>query len=130
MRRRPPGSTRTYTLCPYTALFRSRAAGEKFNEQDSRQRRGVGIGCVWYGCGNTSMSNPSTIAVALDRKGKLTLYNGAVDLGPGSNTVMAQNSADALGLQLNGMRVVLGEPARPADAGTTTTTRQAFHPDK
>src|SRR3546814_8416993 len=25
MRRRPPRSTRTYTLCPYSTLFRSRA---------------------------------------------------------------------------------------------------------
>src|SRR3546814_14272215 len=125
MRRRPPGSTRTYTLCPYTALFRSRAAGEKFNEQDSRQRRGVGIGCVWYGCGNTSMSNPSTIAVALDRKGKLTLYNGAVDIGQGSNTVMAQIAADALGLPVNVMRVVMGDTALTADAGKTSADRKS-----
>src|SRR3546814_19272529 len=94
--RLPPRSKLTDTLFPYTPLFLSRAAAEKVNEQDSRQRRGVGIGCVWFGCGNTSMSNPSTIAVALDRKGKLTLYNGAVDIGQGSNTVMAQIAADAL----------------------------------
>ena len=25
-------------------------------------RRGVGIGCMWYGIGNTSLSNPSTHA--------------------------------------------------------------------
>src|SRR3546814_19513806 len=30
MRRRPPGSTRTYALCPYTPLFRSRADGVEF----------------------------------------------------------------------------------------------------
>src|SRR3546814_9684684 len=82
------------------------------------------IGCVWYGCGNTSMSNPSTIAVALDRKGKLTLYNGAVDIGQGSNTVMAQIAADALGLPVNVMRVVMGDTALTADAGKTSASRQ------
>ena len=27
------------------------------------RRRGVGIGCMWYGIGNTAMSNPSTMRV-------------------------------------------------------------------
>src|SRR3546814_19408850 len=72
------------------------------------------------------MSNPSTIAVALDRKGKLTLYNGAVDIGQGSNTVMAQIAADALGLPVNVMRVVMGDTALTADAGKTSASRQTF----
>src|SRR3546814_7990402 len=84
------------------------------------------IGCVWYGCGNTSMSNPSTIAVALDRNGTLTLYNGAVDIGQGSNTVMAQIAADALGLPVNVMRVVMGDTTLTADAGKTSASRQTF----
>src|SRR3546814_18698135 len=32
MRRRPPRSTRTYTLCPYTTLFRSLVADGRFRE--------------------------------------------------------------------------------------------------
>src|SRR3546814_14801122 len=73
------------------------------------------------------MSNPSTIAVALDRKGKLTLYNGAVDIGQGSNTVMAQIAADALGLPVNVMRVVMGDTALTAEAGKTSASGQPFH---
>ena len=53
---------------------------------------------MWYGCGNTSMSNPSTHAHRAARDGTLTLYNGAVDIGQGSNTVLPQIAADALGL--------------------------------
>src|SRR5690606_23517014 len=90
-----------------------RAAAETFNAEEEakggRQRRGVGIGCVWYGCGNTSMSNPSTLALGIDRAGTLTLYNGAVYIGQGSNTVMAQIAADALGLPVNSLRVVMGD---------------------
>ncbi len=108
-----------------------REAAEAFNAADGRQRRGVGIGCVWYGCGNTSMSNPSTQSVALDRDGRLTLYNGAVDIGQGSNTVMAQIAADALtgskgGLPVEAMRVVMGDTALTADAGKTSASRQTF----
>jgi aldehyde oxidoreductase len=30
---------------------------------DGRMRRGVGVAAMWYGCGNTSLPNPSTIKV-------------------------------------------------------------------
>jgi len=108
-----------------------RRAAEDFNAEEPRQRRGVGIGCVWYGCGNTSMSNPSTMSVAIDRAGRLTLYNGAVDIGQGSNTVMAQIAADALGIAMGGLpteglRVVMGDTALTADAGKTSASRQTF----
>jgi CO/xanthine dehydrogenase Mo-binding subunit len=103
-----------------------RGAAEAFNNAADRRRRGVGIGCVWYGCGNTSMSNPSTMSVALNREGRLTLYNGAVDIGQGSNTIMAQIAADALGLPVQEMRVVMGDTALTADAGKTSASRQTF----
>jgi len=116
-------------LRPYWQEWRQ--AAEDFNESGRRRRRGVGIGCVWYGCGNTSMSNPSTQSVALDRKGKLTLYNGAVDIGQGSNTIMAQIAADALtggqgGLPVEAMTIVMGDTALTADAGKTSASRQTF----
>ena len=45
------------------------------------KRRGRGIGCMWYGCGNTSMSNPSTLHMGIDPDGVVTLYSGAQDIG-------------------------------------------------
>ncbi len=53
---------------------------------------------MWYGIGNTSMSNPSRMRVGLSPAGTLTLYSGALDIGQGSNTIMTQIVADALGL--------------------------------
>jgi CO/xanthine dehydrogenase Mo-binding subunit len=103
-----------------------RAAAEEFNSEEHRQRRGVGIGAVWYGCGNTSMSNPSTLSIGIDREGTLTLYNGAVDIGQGSNTVMAQIAADGLGVKTDGMRIVMGDTGLTADAGKTSASRQTF----
>ncbi|NIA70010.1 molybdopterin-dependent oxidoreductase [Pelagibius litoralis] len=103
-----------------------RQAAEEFNAESGRLRRGVGIGCVWYGCGNTSMSNPSTLSLGIDRQGKITLYNGAVDIGQGSNTVMAQIAADGLGLPADLIHVVMGDTALTADAGKTSASRQTF----
>ena len=84
-------------LRPHWDTLRTEADRQNASNGTTR-RRGVGVGCMWYGCGNTSMSNPSTMHVTLERDGKLTLFSGAVDIGQGSNTVMLQICADALGL--------------------------------
>ena len=60
-------------------------------------RRGVGIACMWYGIGNTSLPNPSTMRVSLKPDGRVMLYNGAADIGQGSNTIMIQIAAEASG---------------------------------
>jgi CO/xanthine dehydrogenase Mo-binding subunit len=104
----------------------ARAAAEEHNRGAGVLRRGVGIGCMWYGIGNTSMTNPSTMRVALGRDGTLTLYNGAVDIGQGSNIIMVQICAEALGVPATQIRVVMGDTDRTADAGKTSASRQAF----
>ncbi|GHD59623.1 aldehyde oxidase [Thalassobaculum fulvum] len=89
-------------------------------------RLGAGIGCMWYGCGNTSMSNPSIMRLGLKPDGSLVLYNGAVDIGQGSYTIMAQIAADALGAPLDRIAQVCGDTDRTADAGKTSASRQTF----
>jgi len=96
------------------------------NMANERHRLGAGIACMWYGCGNTSMSNPSRMRVVLGRDGSLTLFNGAVDIGQGSTTVIGQICADALGLPLDRFRFVLGDTALTFDAGKTSASRQTF----
>ena len=108
-------------------LLRENAA---FNERQKAEsgplRRGVGVGCMWYGCGNTSMSNPSTMRIGLKPDGRLTLYNGAHDIGQGSYTIMAQIAADALGLPVDLVEQVHADTGRTADAGKTSASRQTF----
>jgi CO/xanthine dehydrogenase Mo-binding subunit/aerobic-type carbon monoxide dehydrogenase small subunit (CoxS/CutS family) len=96
------------------------------NAGDTRHRLGAGIACMWYGCGNTSMSNPSRMRLVLARDGTLTLFNGAVDIGQGSTTVIGQICADALGLPLSAFRFVTGDTALTYDAGKTSASRQTF----
>jgi CO/xanthine dehydrogenase Mo-binding subunit len=98
----------------------------RFNGAGGNLRRGTGIGCMWYGIGNTALSNPSTMRIGLAPDGTLTLYNGAVDIGQGSNTILVQIAADALGLPMSQLRVVMGDTDRTADAGKTSASRQAF----
>ena len=81
------------------ALQRAVAAGAGRGSARARPGlRGVGVASCWYGCGNTALPNPSTIRVGLTAGGRLVLHQGATDIGQGSNTVIAQICADALGL--------------------------------
>ena len=98
----------------------------EFNRKVKGKRRGAGLGCMWYGIGNTALSNPSTMRIGLSAKGELTLYNGAVDIGQGSNTILTQIAADALGLPMGQFRIVMGDTDLTADAGKTSASRQTF----
>ncbi|ACA16448.1 aldehyde oxidase and xanthine dehydrogenase molybdopterin binding [Methylobacterium sp. 4-46] len=107
-------------------FFRLVAEAEAANAGGGRIRRGVGLACMWYGCGNTSMSNPSRMRIALGPDGALTLLNGAVDIGQGSSTVLLQIAADALGLPPDRFRQVVGDTDLTYDAGKTSASRQTF----
>jgi aldehyde oxidoreductase len=102
------------------------ADAEAFNMTATQTRRGVGIGCMWYGIGNTSISNPSTMRITLDTAGEITFWNGAVDIGQGSTTVLAQIAADALGAPVESLKQVIGDTDKTADAGKTSASRQTF----
>ena len=102
------------------------AACAAYNRASASTRRGVGIGCMWYGIGNTALSNPSAMRIGLSAQGGLTLYNGAVDIGQGSNTILTQIAADALGLPMDRFRILMGDTDLTADAGKTSASRQTF----
>ncbi len=97
-----------------------------FNSVGGPLSRGVGIACMWYGIGNTSMSNPSTMRLSLDASGVITFWNGAVDIGQGSTTVLGQIAADALGAPVHLIRSVVGDTDKTFDAGKTSASRQTF----
>jgi CO/xanthine dehydrogenase Mo-binding subunit/aerobic-type carbon monoxide dehydrogenase small subunit (CoxS/CutS family) len=104
----------------------ARASCDAHNANNPVIRRGVGIGAMWYGCGNTGMSNPSTMRLGLSAAGRLTLFNGAVDIGQGSYTIMAQIAADELGVSVDRIAQVWGDTDLTADAGKTSASRQTY----
>ena len=89
-------------------------------------RRGVGVAGMWYGCGNTSLSNPSTVRVGLKPNGRIALHQGAVDIGQGSNTIVTQICADALGAPIERFDLISGDTAITPDCGKTSASRQTF----
>ncbi len=89
-------------------------------------RRGVGIAGMWYGCGNTSLPNPSTVRIGLKRDGRIALHQGAVDIGQGSNTIVTQICADALGAPIEQFDLLSGDTAITPDCGKTSASRQTL----
>ena len=102
------------------------AAAARFNATSGRTRRGVGIGCMWYGIGNTAMSNPSNMRVGIAKNATITFYNGCADIGQGTNTTMLQVVSDAVGLPMEQFRTITGDTDLTLDAGKSSASRQAF----
>jgi CO/xanthine dehydrogenase Mo-binding subunit len=112
-------------LLPRWKLAHQAAAA--FNEmQSSTLRRGVGVAGMWYGCGNTSLPNPSTMRIGLTRAGRIAMHQGAVDIGQGSATVVAQICAEALGVPLDKFDLLSGDTDITPDCGKTSASRQTF----
>ncbi|WP_293448024.1 molybdopterin cofactor-binding domain-containing protein [Planktotalea sp.] len=97
-----------------------------FNDIEGHLKRGVGLAAGWYGCGNTSMANPSTIKCGLRSDGTLVLHQGAVDIGQGSNTVITQIFAQAFGVRPDQVSIVGPDTDITPDAGKTSASRQTF----
>ena len=88
--------------------------------------RGVGIASCWYGCGNTALPNPSTIRIGITPQARIVLHQGATDIGQGSNTVIAQIAADAIGVPVAALALIGPDTAQTPDAGKTSASRQTF----
>ena len=103
---------------------------DRFNRRardcGSPERMGVGIASGWYGCGNTSLPNPSTIKAGVRRDGTVVLHQGAVDIGQGSNTVVAQIFAEALGVPTSGLVLASADTDMTPDGGKTSASRQTY----
>jgi aldehyde oxidoreductase len=110
-------------LRPHWQRLRADAAAASI---DGPLRRGVGVAAMWYGIGNTSLPNPSTIRIGVRGDGRFVLYNGAGDIGQGSTTVITQIAAEALGVQPDDIDLVIGDTDRTQDAGKTSASRQTY----
>ena len=99
--------------------FNARARG-------APMRKGVGLASCWYGCGNTSLPNPSTIRFGIKADGRIVLHQGAMDIGQGSNTVITQIAADSLGVPVHSIELIDSDTDLTPDCGKTSASRQTF----
>ena len=98
----------------------------KKHETSPFEKRGIGIGAMWYGIGNTGVQNPSTARIEMDLDGELTLYTGCADIGQGSTTALTQIAAETLGIKPETIRLVVADTKWTTNAGATSASRQTY----
>lgn len=88
-----------------------------FRNEEPKKRRGIGVGVMWYGIGNTGHPNPSGAFVELLDDGSAIVLSGCAEIGQGSDTVLAQIVAEELGTHVENVKVIT------ADTGVTPWCR-------
>jgi len=99
---------------------------QKENFKKPHIKRGVGIGSMWYGIGNTGIPNPSSAQMEIDPDGEVRLFTGAADIGQGSDTTFLQIASEAIGLPLKDIRLIRADTAATTDAGASSASRQTY----
>jgi len=110
----------------------ARLAGWANRDQQPRApgpnlRRGWGIACMLEGFG-LGRNRPDNASVGLELlvDGSVILRTGAVDMGQGAHTVLAQLAAEALGVDLSAVNVVRPDTHLTNDAGASCASRVTF----
>jgi len=89
-------------------------------------KKGIGVGSMWYGIGNTGIANPSTAQMEIDPDGEIRLFTGVADIGQGSDTVLLQIASEAIGISFGKIRFIGADTAVTTDAGATSASRQTY----
>lgn len=88
--------------------------------------RGIGVGCSSRGVGSIRKASRSTAIVTLHPDGSATVACGHVDLGQGSDSMMAQVAAEELGLDLDRVTLVTNDTAISPDCESTSASRVTY----
>jgi CO/xanthine dehydrogenase Mo-binding subunit len=92
---------------------------------DPAKHRGVGVACMWYGCGETGHHHPSSAFCEVHSDGTATVQCAAAEIGQGSDTALSQIAAETLGLDLDDVKLVTDSTIAP-NANETSASRQTF----
>jgi CO/xanthine dehydrogenase Mo-binding subunit/aerobic-type carbon monoxide dehydrogenase small subunit (CoxS/CutS family) len=88
-------------------------------------RKGVGLAGMWYRFGKSGSLRVEAHAELAD-DGHLIVYCSAPDYGQGTNTVMSQLAAEALGVSRERIELVNADTARTPDSGIQGASRATY----
>ena len=114
--------SRALELSDY-ARRRERFAAEN---PDSTTKRGIGFATFMHGAGFTGSGEVhlgSLVAVEAAPDGHVRVLTANTEIGQGTNTILAQIAADALGIDLDAVEVVQPDTAVVPNSGPTVASR-------
>ena len=91
-----------------------------------KNEKGIGIGCMYYGIGNTGIPNPSTMEAELTENGKIIIHSGVCEIGQGSDTVLFQIALETLSVDKSCISFSPKDTSITYDAGSTSASRQTY----
>lgn len=114
------------TLDAIEPIYQERLRALKTEPATPGIRRGLGIASLGYGIGYSGVRNPSTARIEVTPEGLVIANCGTPDIGPGSDTTLAQIAADAAGINIGRIRVVSGDSTKTDDSGPTSASRTTY----
>jgi xanthine dehydrogenase YagR molybdenum-binding subunit len=90
----------------------SKRSHEPRSMRDGRTLIGWGIGCGTF----PVIRAPSSAMIRILGNGRVEVVSGAIDMGQGTYTILAQTAAEALGVPIEQIDVVLGDSRLPGSA--------------
>jgi CO/xanthine dehydrogenase Mo-binding subunit len=106
-----------------------RSAGVEPSPED-RRVRGIGFACGFKNVG-FSFGAPEQCTAEIELHGKaqierVVLHHAGADVGQGAHTVMAQMAAEALGVPLEKVELIVSDTARTGNSGSASASRLTF----
>lgn len=90
-------------------------------------KRGYGLSTICFGLGyGDGFPDTSRARVRFAEDGVLEVYTGAVEVGQGLTTAMAQIAAQELGVDPTTVRVIWADTHRTPESGSSSATRQTY----
>jgi CO/xanthine dehydrogenase Mo-binding subunit len=110
---------------PHYREFSEQMAVFNAEHQNDVLRMGVGLAGMWYRFGKSGSLRVETHA-ELARDGHFIVYCSAPDYGQGTNTVMPQLAAEALGVPRERIELVNADTATTPDSGIQGASRATY----
>jgi len=107
-------------------LKQAKAKAAQVLNPDKNKNQSLGVGCMWYGVGNTGLPNPGAAFVEVLPDCSVNVMAGAADIGQGSDTVMAAIAAEELGLDYDDILVISADTMVTPEGGASSASRQTF----
>jgi CO/xanthine dehydrogenase Mo-binding subunit len=94
------------------------------------KKRGIGFACGFKNVG-FSFGAADTCWASIELRGgkeieEAVLYHAGADVGQGAHTAMAQMAAEALGMPMEKLRLVVSDTAYTGNSGSSSASRMAF----
>ncbi len=93
-------------------------------------RRGRGFACafknVGFSLGFPERCEARIVLHGFDKVERVDLFSGAADVGQGSDTVLRQMTAEAVGVSIDCVKATFADTATGGDSGSTSASRMTF----